>query len=221
MDAVMTDSSNTGSGTKQDILVNLGVFMATAAMAWFMKWQTTDVIWGLWISSLVIGYFWLLSSIFSPYYDPDEGFSLATIPATIFMLGFFTFHFGMFHLVHGIFLNNFFPIKEVDFGHRGPVVMLEIIPVALSKGWPLILGTFITRWKDFPFQKSQKASRHSLIGPYVNVIRMHILIFVFGGLKAANLDQYSLIPVLFFYFFPWSVLTRKKLGATQNQPSNP
>jgi len=38
--------------------------------------------------------------------------------------------------------------------------------------------------------------------PYGNVVRMHLLIFVFAGLSAAGLASWALYPVLFFYFFP-------------------
>ena len=37
----------------------------------------------------------------------------------LFLLGFFTLHFGGFHFVHSVFLNAFFPITECG-PHRFP-----------------------------------------------------------------------------------------------------
>jgi len=32
-------------------------------VAWFLKWETTDLVWRLWICRLVLGYLTLLSAI--------------------------------------------------------------------------------------------------------------------------------------------------------------
>jgi hypothetical protein len=42
--------------------------------------------------------------------------------------------------------------------------------------------------------------------PYTNVIRMHLLIFVFAGLHAAGMADLGIYPVLLFYFVPWARL---------------
>jgi hypothetical protein len=214
MDTPFTTQPNPGNlhgqeeHKKEDIFLSLGVFAATALMAWIGKWQTTQVIWALWICSLTVGYSWILVGIISSFFDPEEKYGLAAIPAAIFMLGFFTVHFGLFHLVHGVFLNSFFPLTDMDFGRLGPAIMIPVAGKALATGWPLVLGTFIVKWRSFPVSRSRKDPKTLFLQPYLNVIRMHILIFVFAGLKGLNLDHYSLIPVLAFYYFPWNILKK-------------
>jgi hypothetical protein len=85
-------------------------------------------VWSLWLSSAVIGYAMIVWSIFG------GGASIATkawqgreqaegnggrlavggavmLAGGLFMLAFFTVHFGMFHFVHSVFLNAFFPVE--------------------------------------------------------------------------------------------------------------
>jgi hypothetical protein len=44
--------------------------------------------------------------------------------------------------------------------------------------------------------------------PYANVVRMHLLIFIFAGLHGAGLAELGIYPVLLFYFVPWAELHR-------------
>ena len=44
--------------------------------------------------------------------------------------------------------------------------------------------------------------------PYKNVVRMHILIFVFAFLSVVGLRSFVLYVVLVFYFFPIGALLR-------------
>src|SRR5919199_795806 len=52
----------------------------------------------------------------------------------VFMLAFFTFHFGMFHYVHSQFLGSFFPI-DAGTGRRGWVGMATYLEVARRYWW--------------------------------------------------------------------------------------
>ena len=64
----------------------------------------------------------------------------------------------------------------------------------------------------------QKGQRAKLIGdaigrPYLNVIRMHMLIFFFAFSHLLKLDSFLVYAVVYFvYFFPWSEI--KKLRET-------
>ena len=56
--------------------------------------------------------------------------------------------------------------------------------------------------------------------PYGNVIRMHVMIFVFAGLYSAGLQAWAIYPVLLFYFFPLrsiakELLERRKPGGAE------
>ena len=45
------------------LLVDLGLFLLTLGLAWHQRWSVTDLVWGLWISSLVLGYAFIVVSI--------------------------------------------------------------------------------------------------------------------------------------------------------------
>ena len=49
---------------KNSILLDMFLFAGTVALAWYEQWSAKDLVWGLWISSLVLGYSYMLTSIF-------------------------------------------------------------------------------------------------------------------------------------------------------------
>ena len=50
----------------------------------------------------------------------------------------------------------------------------------------------------------------NLMGPYKNVVRMHLLIFFFAGAAAIKLDSFLIYAVvLCVYFFPFNLLFGK------------
>src|SRR4051795_480538 len=97
------------SGAWLDLLA----FALGLGVAWWERWQATDLIWSLWLSSLVVGYAMIVWSIFGPilfigshaWLDRREltGISIgasvlggaAVVLGALFLLAFFTFHFGM------------------------------------------------------------------------------------------------------------------------------
>lgn len=186
---------------------NLGLELVALAVAVIcvivFQWQARDVIWGLWICSLTFGYATLVTTIVSSVVRSPAEARIVTALGGLFMLAFFSVHFGMFHFVHGVFLNTFFPLV----GDRGFPNPLQIFSAALLAYWPLVLTTFISRFHELRQCVGLMDNPSAMMKPYVNVIRMHILIFVFAGLHAANLGQLAIFPVLAFYFVPWRKLT--------------
>jgi hypothetical protein len=95
-------------------------------------WTTTDLVWSLWLSSLVVGYAMIVWTIVRPGVDILRGVmrerELAAQAARrsaggaaiagsvlvgvgVFGLAFFTVHFGGFHYIHSQFLHGFFPLE--------------------------------------------------------------------------------------------------------------
>ena len=94
-------------------------------------WTTTDLVWSLWLSSLVVGYAMIVWTIARPGVDIVRGvirerelaaqalrgsqggaavFGSILIGGGLLALAFFTVHFGGFHYVHSQFLHGFFPL---------------------------------------------------------------------------------------------------------------
>lgn len=221
-------------------------FLLGLGAAWFLGWNTTDLVWSLWLSSLVVGYAVLVWSITRPLRELVVGMSTATdrIPlgggiagvtllmgGSLFMLAFFTVHFGGFHFVHSMFLRLFFPIdgagQKVDdlptFASYGEVVL---------RYWWFLPAAFMAERVAFQTPAVQpadtsvtaeaiakrKASKGSdpLTAPYRNVIRMHLLIFFFAFASFAKLDNFLVYTGVYaVYFFPWRLVKGKTAGAQQ------
>ncbi len=195
-----------------DLVWPLIYFTFTVAVAYLMDWQATDLIWGLWLSSLLVGGFQITVSIAKqskPYFKKNIALGIISLIFLYpFMGGFFAVHFGLFHLIHAMFLNAIFPLPEASglgFNEKGPVLS-PLLVLGAIKGlfityWPFVLATLASRWKNFFGE-----SKFGLYAPYVNVVKIHIMLFVFMALKASGFDhKIMLYAILLAFFFPWSL----------------
>ena len=213
-------------------IIDLVLFAASAAMAWFGRWQAGDQVWGLWLSSLVVGYGLLLTGIFTPVLrgdpsgwgmgqdgPPDRGqrapspalspgrrwiVRLFELPVALFLVVFFTLHFGLFHLIHGVFLSFFFPP-----GNHPPTGDLRVLAQDLRQvvitRWPFLVLSIVSARDAF----AQAAVAFTPMTSYRNVLRMHLLIFFFAFAKIVHLDgRLVYLAVLFVYFYPWEAMRR-------------
>jgi hypothetical protein len=101
-------------------------FSVGLAAAWWAGWKTGDLVWSLWLASLVVGYSIIVWTLVRPALEvaykawrESEALGLPrpTLPVWILLavvglllLGFFTVHFGFFHYIHSQLLVAFFPI---------------------------------------------------------------------------------------------------------------
>ncbi len=208
---------------------------AALALAWLLHWQVRDLVWSLWLSSLLVGYAMIVWRIFGPVVAMRS--AAAGTPAAaplalyfvggLFLLAFFTFHFGMFHFVHSVFVNLFFPVSE---GHARGFMAPGIYLQVFRAYWPFVLVAAVAERQAFgrptalllgPNLASANAStakpqavRDSMMEPYKNVVRMHLLIFFFAFAHFARLENYLVYAVVYLvYFFPWRLIRRGKVEA--------
>lgn len=218
-------------------------FFGTLAMAWWGRWSTTDLVWSLWLSSLVVGYSIIVWTLLRPVLtigrgawrdramiNPGSGLALGTIALVgwLFVLAFFTVHFGGFHYVHSQFLATFFPVAPAD-AHLGAAGM-STYRVVLHRYWKFLPAAFIAERGAFlktsplgPGSGIEAAMRARRSGevqprpkasgvmwePYRNVVRMHGLIFFFAFAHFARLDNFVVYAVVYAaYFFPWRLVRR-------------
>jgi len=215
------------------LLISLISFVFIFLIALVNKWGVADMVWSLWITSLTLGYGYLLAGITSNAIS--GGFSIRdsivskifglAIPEVInivlllfgilFQILFFSLHFGLFHFVHSIFLNDFFPI--IDRSFEQPIDFIRFITISISLYWPVILFTLFATLRRFQ-RIFLLAEKDFIKRPYINVIKIHISIFLFAGISAIGFPDWILLLIFVIYFFPFSATIeyikshRKKLA---------
>jgi hypothetical protein len=220
---------------------DLGAFVFGLGTAWLRHWQATDLVWSLWLSSLVVGYATMLWTIGQMAWIglrgarsggvtmtsqdgpgpavtrpvPTQAASIGVIFIALFFLGFFTVHFGGFHFVHSAFLNMFFPVT----GEQGSFPTLATYETVFRRYAIFLPATFVAEraafgrlWSgDGPqaLQQTVAAMGPSMVAPYKNVVRMHLLIFFFIGASILHVTNLGVVAVVYFvYFFPWACFRR-------------
>ena len=205
--------------------------------AWIAGWTATDLVWSLWLSSLVVGYAIIVWTILRPGLDIARGawrerrlvtqaISQSRGPVVaggaillavgLFMLAFFTVHFGGFHYVHSQFLAAFFPLDGSNAGRPGTANLSTYFEV-LRRYWTFLPAAFLAERAAFVRQPVSLANMAvnkgrmsgTMMAPYRNVMRMHGLIFFFAFAHFARIDTFAVFAVVYaVYFFPWRLLGR-------------
>ncbi|HET8697594.1 MAG TPA: DUF6498-containing protein [Gammaproteobacteria bacterium] len=204
-------------------------FAAGLGLAWALGWETTDLVWSLWLSSLAVGYVTILTGALAPavlqFRDAAVGRGIAAAIGALPLIAFFTVHFGLFHAAHAAFLNQFFPLLP---GHKQQgFVDLELLAEVVRRyGWflPIVLVAerqalrlpavppepprMSVRAADVAARKArQLVGAAHMFRPYVNVVRLHLLIFFFAAVHAAALGGFLVYAVVYAaYFFPWRLV---------------
>jgi hypothetical protein len=203
-----------GPGASQWLFSAL-LFCFGMAAVWLSGWELRDVVWGFWITSLAIGYLLILAGIghIGLHQLRNRGKRLRAVVAyMLFMVAFFTFHFGFFHWGQAHFLAAFLDWPEltaVDF----PAIFL-LLPTLVADYWPIILAGLAFRVGDARAlmgeklgaatnaRETERALNELIAFPYSGVLRLHIAIF---GLLAARM--FSLPdPLLFTLAYAWFFL---------------
>ncbi len=228
---------------------DLLAFVIGLSVAYYLEWDTTDLVWSLWLCSLVLGYLTLLSSIGASAYvglhvtghgefkrGSRTPVRVIGIGAGLFFLVFFSLHFCGFHAGHSVFLQQFFPLDKLPhdgFGEAfmNPLLLWSLVFQHLMEPYGLFLLPAIVAERQHVFQPLMQAVRavHSstsqnprtspqrgaagkrrggpgdvMSRPYINVVRMHLLIFFFALSHALKLDSFLIYAVVYaVYFFPW------------------
>lgn len=234
MDANATRAPST-TATGQEMKgawLDLVAFGASLALAWALRWQTTDLVWSLWLSSLTVGYAMIVWKIFQPIlFITNEarrngmpvlgqaGFDAVFAVGGLVALAFMTVHFGGFHYIHSIFLNHFFPVTTA----KGNPTLSTYLTV-LGRYWYFIPVAALAERQAFriaarkaPGQaegtpaKGSKPANEGVLEAYKNVVRMHMLIFFFAFAHVAKLDNFITYAAVYaVYFFPWRLVFKPK-----------
>ncbi|KAF1686320.1 hypothetical protein B1992_08845 [Pseudoxanthomonas broegbernensis] len=215
-------------------LPDLLAFAAGIGWAWWNGWDTRTLVWSLWLSSLAVGYVSIVAGILATAgatrqslrgglaggahaVPPSARAPLARLATPLallyglFLLAFFSLHFGGFHWGHSVFLNMFFPIDGGDPLTRSPMPRLDEYLAVLRQGGgfvPLALvaerGRLLAPSPATGRDAGPVAPDARMAAPYRNVIRLHLLIFFFACAVFAGIGgMWAYLAVYAVYFFPW------------------
>ncbi|MBL9202060.1 MAG: hypothetical protein JNL39_16230 [Opitutaceae bacterium] len=237
MGAAAPQSAPPGSSAPAPSWLDAAGFAVGLGLAWRQGWKTADLVWSLWLSSLVVGYANIVWNIVGPVGVElpqlwrDRALlkqspvltvlgMLIVAGGGLFMLAFFSVHFGGFHFGHSLFLAQFFPVVPGDdvppwATYREVVARYWLwLPVAFlaeraafrrpESGVPRAGDTAVTPEAIRRRKAASAAAGATMMAPYKNVIRMHLLIFFFAGAHYAGLENFWVYAVVYaVYFCPW------------------
>lgn len=158
-----------------------------------LGWSPFEVFALYWTENLVIGLYTVLK-----FFLADPGETRPPLAHRLGMAAFFTVHYGIFNLVHGVFLVVFFA------GHSAVSGGGFALPIALVDGtaWGLAAGgllvshgiSFVT---NFWLRERRHSTLQNLMGaPYGRVLAMHLTLLLGGFLVVAVGSSAPLLAVL-------------------------
>jgi hypothetical protein len=189
--------------TRGDLLRAGGSFAGTVAMAVYFAWKAQDLAWGLWASSLSLGYLTIIVAL--ALEARRRGAAEGRRAGFIVSLVLFTIHFGGFHFGFCVFLDEHLPLE----GEKGtqPGIFAAVFK-AFAWYWPLIAVTMLHRFGDFLRLRTQGGRREGVIRSYVNVVRLWSMIACLIVLDEFGVRWLAIGPVLAGCYFPWGMVFR-------------
>ena len=158
-------------------------FSVGLAVAWWTGWNAGDLVWSLWLSSLVVGYSVIVWTIAQPAFElgrtawrgavasgntssPWPFWVILFVGALLF-IGFFTVHFGMFHYIHSQLLISFFPIDTGGIARRADWADMATYVEVMRRYWPFLPAAFLAERAAFlrkPLSMEGDSSLVALVG---------------------------------------------------------
>lgn len=175
--ATVSATGGTDAPTWRRTLPDLFAFVIGLSMAYLLEWETRDLVWSLWLSSLISGYATLLATlgaaacislrvlnVVDAKSASKPSIVFAGILGGLFFLGFFSLHFCGFHAGHSVFLQGFFPLDGVPregFGaaFTNPPLLLALAFKHLMKPYGLFLIPVLIAEREQIFKPLRTAIR--------------------------------------------------------------
>lgn len=206
-------------------------FLTSLGAAYFFGWNNTDLIWSFWTTSLIVGNVALLRALVGPVHwlmnktTAAEWTELRTAPLSrklgglvlalflaahhLALVAFLVLHFSVFHMGHAWVLQGLFPhpalVQAADGWSDTP--MLDAARILLMSYWLVVFQKLLFDHMEAKTMEDVEPSLGEAVKrPYLQVVRIHLLIFVVVGLDALEAPRGLTYGVLFtIFFFPLEV----------------
>jgi Family of unknown function (DUF6498) len=150
----------------------------------FLDWKVFSLIFLFWLENVIVGFYNVLKMLSC---KPENGTNWL---GKIFIVPFFTIHYGIFTVVHGIFVFVLFGSKTIQFsGFPGPELLLELLSmnnlsyVAMSL---FLSHGFSFLWNYIGKKEYETTDLKTLMGkPYGRIVVLHLTILIGGFLLMA------------------------------------
>lgn len=174
-----------------------------------LKWDVFALVFLFWLENAIIGIFNILKMLFN---RPD---SVLNWVIKFFYIPFFTFHYGMFTLVHGIFVVVLFGPDAMKKGDGSPWEFVMQVPQIIHEEQLSFMLFFLIFSHGFSLvyeyllnDEFRRVTLKNLMGaPYRRVVVLHIAIIGSGfllTLYGEPLYGLLLLAVLKILFDGWS-----------------
>jgi hypothetical protein len=212
--AVATARTSLRPPTRRELWLDGLGFALGLGQAWLVGWRVAELLWSLWLSSLLFGGAWMLLAVLrAQARDADcRVSSLRWMQASLLL--FSVLHFGGFHLLHSAFLTFFFPLLPPGFGFGEHY--LQVLRVC----WPWLLAAACVEHRmlaSVPIVRLARTTAdrerrpQNLFGldpmpAYRNVLRMHLLLITAIPLwhaKVPTVVIYLLVYAVYFWPRGW------------------
>lgn len=199
------------------VYILIGANLFPLGMAAGGDWGVREILPLYWFESAIIGFFNIIKILMAggPLTGSADGplrklkeqrfgnlaagaFSSLMFFGRLFLAAFFTFHFGMFMLVHGVFL---FGLVLGGFKAGGDGLGFNFLPALLGVKWA-VLALFLSHGASFflnfvgggEFRRTSAAE--CMARPYSRVVVMHLTIII-GAFASAMFSDTAPILVIF------------------------
>lgn len=198
--------------TRRDAALDGLGFALGLGFAWWNGWRVPELLWSLWLSSLVFGGSWMVLVVLrARARDADTSVaSLRSMQASLLL--FSVLHFGGFHLVHSLFLTALFPLvpaTEFGFGAHCLQVLQTCWPWLLAAACAehsLLTDVPVVRLARYTADRARRPQNLFGLDPmaaYRNVLRMHLLLLALMPLWHAGVPGFVLYGLAYtVYFWP-------------------
>lgn len=216
---------------KRDLILGLIIFFLNLVWAVGQQWSVTDMLWSLWISSLVLGYGYIFISIFASFFTmnrstlvkdenrrtdvlaPGVGFNLVLFLLIFFSSGFSWYSFIMFIiLISSVAVSLSEETKKklrIEFIPHFP---LPVVLVLLSVPMSLFMLIFFTiHFVGFHFAHSM------ILNEFYPLVEHVETEDAFSGFLAYIKNLLQITISRYWVFIGFSALSRLKLYGTASE----
>ncbi len=216
-----TASSSAAARLLRSVGWEAALYLFALALLSIQRWGPGDVVWSLWSTSLITGFVTLLVSITArarailAKSDGGLGLPLILLAGGLFTMAFFSVHFGMFHAIHSVFLNGFFPLVEWAGSEPGLAVQVQAYLLQCLSLYPGFIALCVLSY--LPAWWHPNTQRGAMVAPYVNVVKLHLIILAIGFSQALGTQYIAMIVFLGVYFLPLGAIWKALRGASVQQ----